>query len=161
MLPDDEDAAASAPDILRQVNWEAIPEPEREILHTVMHAQFEMIRSPLLPPKILKEYDEVVPGLATKLVEWTEQESQHRRKLEQASFDEVRLLRSRGQNIGLTVSIVGLGLSSVTACFAAFFDSLGSAGVATVIAIVAVGGPFAARLLANKATNNNPSPGEE
>jgi hypothetical protein len=71
-MPDDDDEAKSrAPDILGQVNWEAVPERERELLQTVFQAQFELIRSPLLPPKILKEYDDAVPGLASKLVEWT------------------------------------------------------------------------------------------
>jgi uncharacterized membrane protein len=135
------------PDALSQLDWQAIPEREREILQTVIHAKFEMIRSPLLPPRLLREYNDVVPGLAQKLVEWTETESEHRRGMEKKAFEETRKLQSRGQWIGGAVSIIGL-------CFAALIGYLSptasSATVAVIIAIVSVGGPFAARLLASR-----------
>src|SRR5262245_55628685 len=37
---------------------------------------------PLAPPPILREYGNVRPELIDKLVEWTEQQSTHRRELE-------------------------------------------------------------------------------
>lgn len=107
--------------------------------------RYEMIRSPLLPPKILAEYGEVVPGLPEKFVKWTEEESLHRRSLELAAFDEVRTLRKRGQLIGVGVAVVGIISSAIVAVSA---NSAAGTTAAGIIAIVSVGGPFAARLLA-------------
>lgn len=140
-----DDGSDVLPEVLSRVNWEAIPKEQREQLQTVLHAQFEMIRSPLLPPRLLKEYDEVVPGLAVKLVEWTEAESDHRRNMEKLAFDATRSLQGKGQWFGLTVSILGLCLAALIVLLS---PTKWSALVAIVVAIVSVGGPFAARFLA-------------
>lgn len=139
------------PDALSRVDWEAIPKDQREILETVLHAQFEMIRSPLLPPRILQDYNDVVPGLAEKLIEWTESESSHRRKMEQRAFEVSVGFQSRGQWFGLIVSLFGLSVSGLIVYFSRDSEAAGPAAwVATVIAIVSIGGPFAARLLASR-----------
>lgn len=150
-MPDESDLPEAGPDdlpdVLSQLDWQAIPERERQILQTVIHAKFEMIRSPLLPPTLLREYNDVVPGLAEKLVEWTETESEHRRSMEKKAFEETRKLQSRGQWFGGTVSIIGLCLAALIAYLS---PTASSATVAVIIAIVSVGGPFAARLLASR-----------
>ena len=37
---------------------------------------------PLPPPKMLKQYDDVIPGSAGRIIEWVEKEQAHRHKLE-------------------------------------------------------------------------------
>lgn len=145
-----DDGSDVLPEVLSREVWEAIPKEKQEILQTALRMQFEMIRSPLLPPNLLKEYDEVLPGLAAKLVEWTEAESSHRRVMEKRAFDETRNLQAKGQWFGLTVSIFGLTMSALTIYLAPPGYATPAAWTATVIAIVSVGGPFAARLLAGR-----------
>lgn len=148
------------PDILSQDDWKAIPKEQRDKLQTVFHAQFEMIRSPLLPPTILKDYDEAVPGLAAKLVEWTEAESNHRRQMEKQAFDVTQRFQVRGQLFALAVSSLGLILAaSLMYLSADTKTATPAAWVATVIAIVSVGGPFAARLLASRIGRQTESDG--
>lgn len=121
-----------------------IPEAVRPQVEMLMH-RVEMIRSPLLPPELLQRYDNVIPGLAEKLVRWTEEESEHRRGLERSSLETERTFRNRGQFIGLGVAIFGLGAAAGVAIST---NSIAGTIAAGVIAIVGVGGPFAARVLA-------------
>lgn len=134
------------PPLEREV-WDQTPEPERQML---LSRRLEVIQSPLLPPNVLKEYDTVVPGLAEKLISWTEQESQHRRNIEIQAFEDDKKTMFRGQLFGLVTSIFGLAISGAVGIFAAVYGSFAAMSVAIVVAIVAVGGPFAARILANK-----------
>jgi uncharacterized membrane protein len=153
-----DDGVDGLPDALSRLDWDAIPKEQREILQTVLHAQIETIRSPLLPPRLLKEYDEAVPGLATKLVEWTEAEANHRHQMERHAFEVTRAFQVRGQWFGLAVSVFGLSLSAFMVYFSAGTEAAGPAAwVATVVAIVSVGGPFAARLLASRINRQSDS----
>lgn len=147
MNDDDEDATPSNT-IIPKDQLDELPEDQREIIEQTI-SQFEMVRSPLLPPKILREYGEVVPGLEKKLVEWVESETKHRQMLEQASFDEAKSLRSRAQFSGPLVAVVSLLAAATIAIFSP--TAAGAAiAIAIVIVIAGVGGPFAARTLANK-----------
>ncbi len=122
--------------------------PDAGIRHKVeylVQGRFEMIRSPLLPPEILARYGEVVPGLPEKLVRWTEEETAHRRSLEKSAFEERRSVRARGQLFGFCVAIIGVVSAAL---LAAYTNSTAGTTAASIIAIVSVGGPFAARLLA-------------
>lgn len=136
------------PAVLTPEELESIPpevRPKVEVL--VREHRIEMIRSPLLPPELLARYDNVVPGLSDKLVRWTEEESEHRRALERESMSDARTFRLRGQIFGFSVSVLGL---LVAGGVLAFTDSAYGMIGAGVVAIVAVGGPFAARILANR-----------
>jgi uncharacterized membrane protein len=92
---------------------------------------------PLPPPRILKEYDSVHPGLIDKIVEWTEQQSAHRRALEKTRTERSESRFDRGQWIAATVAVGGL-------CLAAIEGAVGSPAAAIAIAVVAIGGPTAA-----------------
>ena len=92
---------------------------------------------PLPPAMLLKEWEECYPGITKKLIEWTEQQASHRRALENS--EERRLLR--GQLFAGVVAFGGLCLATVCGIF-------GSPVVASIIAVVSVGGPTAAVLIA-------------
>jgi uncharacterized membrane protein len=128
------------------VELSEIPEEQREVIERYM-AQYEMIRSPLLPPEVLRQYGEVVPGLEQKLVEWVENETSHRQKLEVDSFEEAKSLRARSQIAGPAVAIVSI---LAAASVAIYNPTTASASIAIVAVIVGVGGPFAARILASR-----------
>lgn len=111
---------------------------------------FEAIRSPLLPPEILAKYGEVVPDLPERMVQWIETESEDRRQMQQQAFEEAKAARRRGQVYGLSIALFGLAMAAVVGVAAAVFGSVAAAMTAGVVAIVGVGGPYAARLLANR-----------
>lgn len=48
----------------------------------VVHASLEAFRGPIPHPQALREYEEVMPGLAERIVRWTEDEAGHRRQVE-------------------------------------------------------------------------------
>ena len=132
---------------------------KRKLETLIVSAKFEMINSPLIPPALLKDYDSAVPGLASKLVQWTEEESNHRRAMEIRAFDEIKVLRVRGQTSGVVVAVFGIIASCIIGTFSAIYQSLAAGGAASVIAIVSVGGPFAARLLASRWANHDDADG--
>lgn len=43
-------------------------------------------QGPLPPPSLLRDYDDVVPGLAAKIVEWTTSQTAHRQLMEERSI---------------------------------------------------------------------------
>jgi hypothetical protein len=107
---------------------------------------------PLAPPPILREYGNIKPELVDKLVEWTEEQGKHRRALEKLRTEGSETRLDRGQYIGAAVAIGGLCLASAVGIF-------GNMWVGMVIAIVAIGGPTAAIILAqnfNKQSNAQP-----
>lgn len=111
---------------------------------------FEVVKSPLLPPKLLREYDQAVPGLAVKLVSWTESETDHRRTMDRLAFDESNRIRSRGQTFGFVVALTGVAAAAVLGAFSAAYGSAAGATAAVFLAVVSVGGPFVARELASR-----------
>ena len=96
---------------------------------------------PLAPPPILKEYGNIRPELIDKLIEWTEQQSAHRRKLERLRTEGSERRLNRSQWIGAAVALGGLGLAAIVGSY--------SASTAIAIVLVAVGGPTAAIWLAH------------
>lgn len=61
------------------------PPAQRRVIR--QHAAWQIERSPLLTPKTLAEYDEIVPGTAKALVESFVKEGEHRRHQEERSMD--------------------------------------------------------------------------
>ncbi len=96
---------------------------------------------PLPPPALLQEYSLVMPGLPEKLVEWTEVQAAHRRELENQRAWGAERRMDRGQIGALCVSLVGLAVAGLVGIW-------GNPWVGAVIAVVSVGGPAAAVLLA-------------
>lgn len=78
------------------------PSPQR--VTTVQAAVFS---GPLPPPEILKQYDEISPGLADRIVSLTENQSRHRQELEKT----VIRTRSRNETLGqIFAFILSLGV---------------------------------------------------
>ena len=103
---------------------------------------------PLAPPQILKEYGNIRPELIDKLIEWTEQQSAHRRNLETLRTEGSERRMYRAQYIGAAVALGGLSLAAYVAHY--------SAAAAIAIALVSVGGPTAAIWLAHNMRRQSP-----
>lgn len=77
----------------------------------------EIFIGPLPHPDILRQYNELEPGFATRLLAMTEQEALHRRQMErhalEISFAQIR----RGQLFGLIIGVCGLASAVLAAYF--------------------------------------------
>ena len=71
----------------------------------------QFFRGPLPSPLMLTKYEEAIPGLGKTLVEWTQQESEHRRKLETRN----QLIQILGMGCGFMIGIAGLAAATAMA----------------------------------------------
>lgn len=95
------DAAAELDEILL-----GLPEEQRRRLEiTFMRSH----SGPLPPPEVLREYGEVVPGLAEKIVDMAEAEQRHRHQLETEDLRSDRREASRGQYLGAGLMFLLVG----------------------------------------------------
>ncbi len=115
---------------------------------------------PLPPASMLAEYKEVLPDLPERFVEWTETQAAHRRELERMRAEGLENRMNRGQWGALIVAVVGLAISGAVGIFGHWLAS-------AVIAVVSVGGPAAAVVVASNSffgrpgskKNGSPPPG--
>lgn len=54
------------------------------VARPVLHAAVEAFSGPIPQPEVLREYEQVLPGLAERIVRWTEDEAVHRRVVERS-----------------------------------------------------------------------------
>jgi uncharacterized membrane protein len=114
------------------------PKVSRAVEITMMVASGPL---PLPPPDILQAYEDRFPGIVDRFIRWTEEQRKHRFQLEiaRAKRDDNRL--DRAQIIAAVVAICGLFASAIVGI-------LGNPVVASILAIVSIGGPTAAVWLA-------------
>lgn len=107
-----------------------------------------MYRGPWPPPNILSEYEERFPGWGKRLLELTAEQVSHRQSLERKQVDRAESRMDRGQYFGFSIA----ALSVLTAALVLVFGASGwpSTVGAAVLAIVGVGGPAVARVLATR-----------
>jgi uncharacterized membrane protein len=104
-------------------------------------AQIHLYSGALPPPKILREYDQIVPGAAERLLRQAESQTRHRQQLETTVTDETAK-RSRYGLVAGVVVVLGL---EVVAGLAAVFKQpwlsgfLGVAGPATLAGVFVYG----------------------
>ena len=96
---------------------------------------------PIPPPSMLLEYRAVHPDLPAKIIQWSEIQRDHRVAMEKTAADGAESRMNRGQIFAFCVACPGLCLSAVAGI-------AGSPIVGSVIAIVSIGGPTAAFVLA-------------
>jgi uncharacterized membrane protein len=53
-------------------------------MQPVLHAAVEAFSGPIPRPEVLRDYEHVLPGLAERIVRWTEDEASHRRAVERS-----------------------------------------------------------------------------
>jgi len=105
-----------------------IPEEVKRVLGKVAKGISVAVHSsqtfsgPLPPPEILSKFNEAVPGLANKIIDWAETEGNHRRLIETKSLDAEIKLNNRafderrlGQIFGFLIGTIAIVAGSVTA----------------------------------------------
>lgn len=95
-------------------------EPQNEML---VHFSAR-ISSPYPPPKLLEQYDRVIPGFAAKIIDKIDDETNHRREMERASFQEAtsdrrdaHMLACRGPIFALAVTVTGFAVTSLAVIY--------------------------------------------
>lgn len=87
---------------------EVLRDPEARETVTRVIAAFEAVRGPLPPPSMLREYEEIVPGISHRMFRQVELQSEHRRGLENRHLDASIRRSSRGQHFALFIAVLGL-----------------------------------------------------
>ena len=85
-----------------------LPSPQQQSKHVTVQTRAESFSGPLPPPVVLKQYDEIVPGAADRILSMAESQSQHRQQLEK-SVIESDIKNSRlGLHYGLVIGLVSV-----------------------------------------------------
>ncbi len=92
---------------------------------------------PLPPPDILRQFDEVVPGAAERIIKMAEEQSAHRRELEKKVISSDIARSKWGQFLGFVIAIAGLAVSAIVAIYGNALVS-GIIGVGTLASLVGV-----------------------
>lgn len=130
---DSEDTGTARPNIPQAV-LDALPNDIRTSV--IQAASFS---GPLPPPGMYREYEEVLPGSANRLMELTEDQQKHRHKWESDALDASISDSKRGQWFGFILSILAIVAAIILAL-------MGRSVVGGLLALVSVSG-IAERLL--------------
>ncbi len=106
--------------------------PGEQAASPAVVAAASLHEGPLPSAAELQRYDQVVPGLAERIVRSWEKETEHRRSLERSWHEAEYRLASRGQSLAAGLSVLILGGSMFLVA-----QGHGVAGMAVVIAEIA------------------------
>ena len=127
------------PDEVRRL-MEEMPEPQQKAVQALLVAfsvRKSSFRSPIPPPDILKEYNEVILNGAERILTMAEEQSKHRMALESSVIKEQQRQGSKGQNFGFILGVIGILATILMACMG--HDAVaGIFGTTTIIGLVGV-----------------------
>lgn len=124
--PDSESNPEAVPEVLRPTLEALPPQQRREVIEII--SQRESHSGPLPSPAQLKAYDEVLPGLAERIVQLTEKEQTHRHTTVDFITRRESRIRERGQICAMIALVIMIG-------FCAYLVSIGSATTAGFVAV--------------------------
>jgi uncharacterized membrane protein len=92
----------------------------------------ESFSGPIPHPKILKQYNEIVPGSANRIIKMAEKQQSHRIYLEKAVINSDINMAKRGQNFGFIITIgliiIGTGFVIMGIDIGAYASFISAAG---------------------------------
>jgi len=103
----------------------------------VQQHSVQSFSGPLPHPDILRQFNEVVPGSAERIIKMAEEQSAHRKDLEQKVISSDIARSKWGQILGFIIAIAGLIVSAVVAIFGSAIAG-GIIGVGTLASLVGV-----------------------
>jgi uncharacterized membrane protein len=143
--PNEESGDPKLPILLQEELAKIVPEKDKreEILRAIGAIAVKSSSSysgPLPPPEMLKQFDEVLPGLAKIIVDRVEKQSDHRMRLEERTIFEQLSESRRGQHYGLVIGLSGLLTCAVLALMghdtvAAVIGAMDLAGLVAIFVI--------------------------
>lgn len=114
-------------------NSQSSPKENKVVLTEVSQS----FSGPLPPPDVLRQFDEVVPGAAERIIKMAEEQSAHRKELERKVINSDISRSKWGQVLGFIIAIAGLVVSAVVAIYGNAFAG-GIIGVGTLASLVSV-----------------------
>lgn len=120
-----------------------IPEPKKKEAMSIIKAMVvmheESFSGPIPPPSILKQYEEMHPGSADRILKMAEKQADHRMALEKKAIGGQVDQSKRGQVFGFILALVCI---AVAFCFAWFLDMKTFASAFLTVTLVALVGLF-------------------
>ena len=150
-------APDSVNDSLQKKIQEILPDEEkREELLTTIRASSESWIGPLPPPRLLEQYNKILPGLAERIVSLTEEQSKHRQHREKTVVESQVKESYRGQLFGLLIGISGLAISLVLALQGhdTVAGIIGSGTLVSLVTVFVLGGKKQTKELKEKSEGN-------
>jgi uncharacterized membrane protein len=133
------------PSIEEELEREGVDVNDPDVSKTIKVMMSKTYTGPLMMPPafILEEYKKEFPEIVPMLMKWTDSQISHRQALENTVTNSSERRKDRAQVGALIVALFGLGMATVAAIN-------GQTIAACILAIVSVGGPVAATILASK-----------
>lgn len=124
--------------ILKQAN---IPAEQKEIIKSqvlvMIQRRQEYYEGPLPHPQLFREYEDILPGAADRIITMAERQQEHRMQLEKIAISGQVKSNGRGQIFGFVTFIFGLFISIAFAYFGmyTFAGILATSTLATVVGL--------------------------
>lgn len=103
----------------------------------VQQHSMQSFSGPLPHPDVLRKFEEVVPGAAERIIKMAEEQSAHRKDLEQKVISSDIARSKWGQILGFVIAISGLIVSAVISIYGNAIAG-GIIGVGTLASLVGV-----------------------
>ena len=103
----------------------------------VQQHSVQSFSGPLPHPDILRKFEEVVPGSAERIIKMAEEQSAHRKDLEQKVISSDIARSKWGQILGFVIAISGLVVSTLVSIYGNAIAG-GIIGVGTLASLVGV-----------------------
>ncbi len=143
--PEPDEISSESTELVDKIEHELVENPvvlERlldrpQVMAMVSRSAF---RGPLPPPAMLREYNDIVPGAAERILERSEKEQAHRHRVTEKSVDGAIGKDRRGQWMAFAITILILVIAVVFALrgemwFAGTLITVDLIGLASVFAI--------------------------
>lgn len=124
-----------------------ISDPTAQLVIKQVRA-LSLYQGSLPPPELLEHYNRTIPGLGNRLIDNWDSQICHRQSLEAQMTEKAQARMDRSQRNALIVAVSGMILSAFVGIWGHWF-------AAAVLAVVSVGGPSAAMLLARHLENKD------
>jgi uncharacterized membrane protein len=151
----DKNIVPQTSDSIQKKLEELIPEKEkREQVKTLCFEYRKFFSGPLPAPECLAEYNNILPGLADRIVVMAETQSSHRIKMEEKVVDRQLSESARGQLFGLIIGLFALGVAGTLGLFGQPIAAaiIGTVDMVGLVSIFLVGKKQQSRSLEKKST---------
>ena len=116
------------------------PNTAQNKIHQVTQVH-EAFSGPLPHPKILADYDKILPGTAERIITLAEAEAEHRRLLEKTAINAEVEEKRRGQKYGLIIGCTGIGASVLLGAMGTLMPAavIGGGTVVSLVTVFVIG----------------------
>lgn len=134
--------AEVSPEVIERLDSADIPQSLKSAIESgdisrvaeVAISSISYSSGPIPNPEELKGYNEIVPGAAERIMDWAEEESNHRRGIENNQSGAFIKHRGRGQIMAFVIALAAIGTGGLIAALGQPWAG-GSIAVTTVLAI--------------------------